>query len=103
MDYRSRLIEEDIPRLEHVKDLGTLELLLINLPSFVASPLSPNRLREDLNVPFKTVSRWLTIFERIYAVFRLSPFGAKRLQALKKSIIILIGPRSKKTDPVLKI
>ncbi len=84
LDYRSRLIEEDLVSLEQVHDLGTLELLLINLPNYVSSPLSLNSLREDLNVAHKTVSKWLDIFERLYAIFRLPPFGAKGLRAVKK-------------------
>ena len=84
LDYRSRLLEEDIISLERVQDLGTLELLLINLPSCVASPLSLNSLREDLNVAHKTVSKWLGILERLYAIFRLPPFGSKGLRAVKK-------------------
>jgi predicted AAA+ superfamily ATPase len=33
----------------------------------------------------QTVSRWLDIFERLYAIFRLAPFGAPRLRAVKKA------------------
>ncbi|MBI5186164.1 MAG: ATP-binding protein [Nitrospinae bacterium] len=84
MEYRSRLIAEDIVSLENISDLGNLELLLINLPRYVSSPLSLNSLREDLQVAHKTVSKWLQIFERLYAIFRLSPFGAKGLRAIKK-------------------
>ena len=84
LDYRIRLIEEDIASLEQVQDLGTLEMLLINLPRYVSSPLSINSLREDLNVVHKTVSKWSDIFERLYAIFRLSPFGAKGLRAVNK-------------------
>jgi len=35
-------------------------------------------------VSHKTVSKWLDIFERLYAIFRLSPFGAPKLRAVKK-------------------
>jgi predicted AAA+ superfamily ATPase len=54
------------------------------LPERVGSPLSVNALREDLQVSHKTVSGWLAILERLYAVFRLSPFGAPRIRAVKK-------------------
>ena len=32
----------------------------------------------------KTVARWLAILERLYAIFRLPPFGAPRMRAVKK-------------------
>ncbi|MEE9165187.1 MAG: ATP-binding protein [Nitrospinota bacterium] len=84
MEYRNRLIEEDIVNLENISDIGTMELLLINLPRYVSSPLSINSLREELQVAHKTVSKWLHVFERLYAIFRISPFGAKELRAVKK-------------------
>lgn len=57
---------------------------MLRLPDLVGSPLSINALREDLQVSHKTLSRWLDIFERMYAIFRLPPFGAPRLRAVKK-------------------
>lgn len=83
-EYRTRLIREDLADLESVEDLGNLELLMLRLPELVGSPLSINALREDLRLAHKTVARWLDIFERLYAVFRLAPFGAPRLRAVKK-------------------
>jgi hypothetical protein len=83
-EYRTRLIREDVTTLERVQDLGTMELLMLRLPDLVGSPLSINGLREDLQVSHKTLSRWLDIFERLYAIFRLPPFGAPRLRAVKK-------------------
>lgn len=82
--YRARLVQEEVVSLERVTDLGNLELLLLNLPERVGSPLSLNSLREDLQVAHKTVSNWLTILERLYAIFRIGPFGSPRLRAVKK-------------------
>jgi predicted AAA+ superfamily ATPase len=82
--YRSRLLQEDVVSLETVRDLGTMEQLMLALPERVGSPLSRNALREDLQVNHETVSRWLDIFERLYAIFRVPPFGALRLRAVKK-------------------
>jgi predicted AAA+ superfamily ATPase len=83
-EYRTRLIREDVVSLERVSDLGRLELLMLRLPELVGSPLSVNGLREDLEVSHKTVARWLDIYERLYAIFRLPPFGAPKLRAVKK-------------------
>jgi len=84
-EYRTRLIREDIATLENIHDLGTLELLALRLPLLVGSPLSINALREDLQVSHKAVRRWMTILEHLYAIFRLSPFGAPHIRAVKKA------------------
>jgi len=83
-EYRNRLIGEEITSLEHVMDLGNLELLSLRLPDLVGSPLSINSLRNDLQVSHKTVSHWLNILERLYAIIRIKPFGSPLLRAVKK-------------------
>lgn len=83
-EYRERFIREEIASLERVEDLGNLELLITRLPELVGSPLSINALREDLRVSHKTVSNWLQILERLYLIFRIPPFGAPRIRAVRK-------------------
>lgn len=83
-EYRNRLIREDLAQLERVQDLGSIELLALRLPQLVGAPLSINALREDLQVSHKAVANWLQILERLYAIFRLSPFGAPKIRAVKK-------------------
>ncbi len=84
-EYRNLLIREELASLEQVQDFGNLELLALRLPDLVGSPLSLNALREDLQVSHKTVSSWVAILERLYALFRLSPFGHPRIRAIKKA------------------
>ncbi len=83
-EYRTRLVREEVVDLERVQDLGNLELLVLRLPALVSSPLSINALREDLQVSHKTASNWIEVLERLYAIFRLPPFGAPKLRAVKK-------------------
>lgn len=83
-EYRHRLINEELTTLEHVVDMGKLELLSLRLPMLVGNPLSLNALREDLEVNHQTLSRWVEILERIYSIIRVPPFGAPRLRAVKK-------------------
>ena len=83
-EYRNLLIREELVSLERVQDLGRLELLMLRLPDLVGSPLSINALREDLQVSHKTVANWLQILERLFALFRLSPFGSPTIRAVKK-------------------
>jgi uncharacterized protein len=84
LGYRERLLREEVASLETVTDLGRLELLAGALPDRVGSPLSLNALREDLQVSHQTVARWVDMLERVYGIFRLAPFGAPRLRAVKK-------------------
>jgi len=55
---------------------------MLRLPELVGSPLSTNALREDLQVSQKTVASWLQLLERLFAIFRLAPFGAPRIRAV---------------------
>ena len=84
VNYRSLLVNQESPAIETISDLSKLELLSLRLPELVGSPLSLNSLREDLQIAHKTVSRWLDIFENIYMIFRLSPFGSPLVRAVKK-------------------
>lgn len=101
-EYRSRLISEEISSLERISDLGKLELLSVILPERVGSPLSINSLREELEVSHKTLTRWLDILEKNYALFRIPPFTFKTLRAVKKeqkhyhfdwNLVVEEGPR----------
>ncbi len=83
-EYRSRVLTEDVVALEQVRDVGTMELMMMRMSELVGSPLSINALREDLSRDHKTIAKWCDVFERVYAIFRLPPFGAPRLRAVKK-------------------
>lgn len=79
-----RVIYDDIRDLERVKELSLLELLAEELPSRVGSPLSVKNLKEVLEVAHETVDRWIRVFERLYVCFRIPPYGAPRVRAVKK-------------------
>ncbi len=83
-EFRSTIVNEDIRDLELTQKLSSMELLALRLPQLVGSPLSVNALREDLNCAHKTVSTWLEIFERMYMIYRIPPFGAPTIRAVKK-------------------
>ena len=83
-EYRTRIVREDLRDLERVQDVDSIEKMVLRLPQLVGSPLSLNGLREDLQVSHQSVSRWLLMLENLYMVFRLYPFGAPNLRAVKK-------------------
>ncbi|MBN2532390.1 MAG: ATP-binding protein [Spirochaetales bacterium] len=80
----SRVVYDDIRDLENVKEISYIELLAEELPNRVGSPLSVKNLKELLQVSHDSVERWLTILERVYICFRISPFGSARIRAVKK-------------------
>ncbi len=79
-----RVIYEDIRDLENTKEISLLELLAEELPNRIGSPLSVKKLKELLQVAHETVERWLSIFERMYYCFRISPYGPPKIRAVKK-------------------
>ena len=80
----SRVVYEDLRDLENVREIALVELLVEALPARVGSPLSVRSLCEDLQVAHETVARWLGILENLYVCFRIPPFGAPRIRAVKK-------------------
>jgi predicted AAA+ superfamily ATPase len=83
--YRERLVRDELRSVEAIQDLAGVEALAQRLPELVGAPLSINNLAEDLRVAHKTAERWLAALERLYGLFRLAPFGAPRLKAIKKA------------------
>jgi predicted AAA+ superfamily ATPase len=79
-----RIIREDLIDLERVKEISLLERLAEALPDRVGSPLSVKNLSQDLMVDFKTAERWVTILENLYYAFRIPPYGAPKIKAVKK-------------------
>ena len=80
----ARVFRDDLTSLENVKDISQLELLSELLIPRIGSLLSINSLREDLHCSHDAVSRWLTILENLYVIYRLKPYGASTIKALQK-------------------
>ena len=83
-EHSARVVNEDLRDLENVREISMLELLLGHLPACVGSPLSVASLSRLLQVAHESVERWLSIFERLHVCYRIPPFGAKRIRAVRK-------------------
>lgn len=79
-----KIIYEDIRDLESVKTLEKIELLADELPRRVGSPLSVKSLSEDIQKAPATIENWVTILEKVFFCFRIPPYGAPRVRAVKK-------------------
>jgi predicted AAA+ superfamily ATPase len=99
LSYGSRLIRQDIRDVTQLKDLDRVELLYDRLPETVGSVLSLNSLREDLEVGFQSVRNWVHVFEQMYSVFRIAPFGPSRIKAVKKEQKLYLWDWSRIADP----
>ena len=79
-----RFFREDVRDLEAVRDLSSIEILADLIAERVASPLSLNALREDLEVSHRAVTHWVDILERLYYLVRVRPFAATTIRGLHK-------------------
>ena len=83
-ERQSRVIQEDLLSLEHVREISQLQLLAELLPQRVGSVLSIANLRQDLSVAFETADKWVGILENLYFCYRIMPYGMPHLRAVKK-------------------
>jgi predicted AAA+ superfamily ATPase len=82
--YRQRIVREEVSSNEQFNDLGTIEIMYNRLPELAGGTLSINSLAEDIQVSNKTLGKWMDALERLYAIFRISPFGPPKIKAIKK-------------------
>jgi predicted AAA+ superfamily ATPase len=98
-ERQSRVVQDDLVNLEHVKEISQIDLLATILPDRVGSRLSVNNLREDLSVAFETADRWITILENLYFCFRIQPYGLPKLRAARKEKKLYMWDWSLCDDP----
>jgi uncharacterized protein len=99
LERMARIIQEDLTSLERIREVSLVELLVDALPEKVGSPLSIQSLREDLQLAHETVERWIRILENLYVCFRIAPFGAPTIRAVKKEQKIYFWDWSQVTHP----
>jgi len=83
-DRLQKVIYDDIRDLENVREISLMELLAGELPNRVGAPLSIRNLRILLRIAPDTCDRWVSIFDQMYYSFRISPYGAPKIRAVKK-------------------
>lgn len=98
-EVSARILHDDLRDLERVREVSQLELLLHHLPSCVGSPLSANSLGKLLQVSHASIERWLAMFERLYLVYRIEPFGSRRIRAVRKERKLYFWDWSRVTEP----
>ena len=98
LQRRERVIYSDVRDLEQVKEISLLGLLAEALPGRVGSPLSRKNLAQELEKDFKTIEKWITILENVYYCYRIPPFGAPKIKAVKKEQKLYLWDWSENED-----
>ena len=80
----TKVVREDLRDLSNIPELGKIEMLISIMPERVASPLSIVSLREDLEVSYDAMKRWLQYLQQLYYHFELKPWSKKIPRSLKK-------------------
>lgn len=99
---RELIIKEDLQDLTDVRLVELVEHLFLLLPSRIGAPLSINSLRQELSVSFNTVSSWISILERLYICYRLSPYHDKIARSLRKEQKLYLWDWSQVPDPAAR-
>lgn len=78
--YHSQIIRDEFV----VRQVDRMEALYFLLSESVGTPFSSSNHARTLNISHKTVSSWLTVFERFFLVFRIRPFTKRIPRTLMK-------------------
>ena len=92
------VIREDLRDLSRLPELSQIEMLAALLPQRVGSPLSLNALREDLEVSYDTVRRWIGLLSDLYYAFLLRPYSRLIARSLKKEAKLYLWDYSEIPD-----
>ena len=83
-EYVNGLVSEDVFTIDIVENLRSLQLVLRLLQARVGSPISYSSIAEDVNISPNTVKKYISLFETLFIVFRVSPFSKNIARSIKK-------------------
>lgn len=78
------ILRQDLLDLERVREIRSLEILIELLAERVSSTVSFQSLAEDIGVSIHTIKHWLEILERLFVIFRVTPYSKNIVSAIKK-------------------
>lgn len=83
-DRVEKIVREDLRDLSRLPELSQIEMMMSLLPERAGQPLSIQSLREDLEVSYDTVKRWLHYSKELYYHFEVKPWAKSIPRSLKK-------------------
>lgn len=78
------VIREDLRDLSRIPELSRIEMLAALLPEKVGSLFSVASLRDDLEVSFDTVKRWVGLLRDLYYLYEIKPWQPKIARSIRK-------------------
>lgn len=78
------LIREELRDLTHIELVGLVEQLMLLLPERIGSLFSCHSLAEDIRVSVPTIQNWMSIFERLFIVFKVTPYFQRVARSIRK-------------------
>jgi predicted AAA+ superfamily ATPase len=78
------VVREELRDLSRLPELSRVEMLTALLPKRVGSRFSVSAMREDLEVSFDTIRRWMALLHEIYYVFEIKPWSRRVPRSLKR-------------------
>lgn len=81
---RQLLIKEDLRDISQVHLLDLIEQLMLCLTDRIGSLFSYNSIAEDIQVGTPTVQNWMQLLERLFLIFKITPYSKNIIRSLKK-------------------
>ena len=100
--YSRQLIREDIRDLTGVQSVEDMETLYYLLPSKVGAPLSVPSLATDLKASYNSVRSWLSVFERFFLIFSISPWTERIARAIQKERKVYLWDTPRIEEPAAR-
>lgn len=94
-----KVVRQDLRDLTKIQEIAHVEALMSLLPEKVGAPLSTASLREDLEVSFDTVKRWLKYLEELYYCYIITPYSKSIIRSLKKEPKLYLYDWTEIEDP----
>lgn len=81
---RQLLVREDLREITQVHLIGLMEQLMLVLPQRIGSLFSERSLAEDIRVSPPTIRQWMDIFQRLFMVFKITPYSRRIIRSLQR-------------------
>lgn len=86
-DYFQTYVQRDVRRILNVQDLDTFSVFVRLLAGRIGQLLNKESLARDVGISVPTVTKWLSILEASFVIYRLKPyhenFGKRQTKARK--------------------
>lgn len=78
------ILRQDLLDIRSVRDIKTMENMLLLLQKNVGSTISYNSLARNLEKDTKTIKDWLQLLEDLYIIFKVTPYAKRISRSLLK-------------------